>query len=65
MVGDTNHDEEIAGDLALRFVRFARGHQEPPDHDRYPVVHDLRDVIGHVGGPPRRPAVGEPSVGSR
>jgi phosphoglycolate phosphatase len=65
MVGDTNHDEEIAGDLALRFVRFARGHQEPPDHDRYPVVHDLRDVIGHVGGPPRRPAVGEPSDGSR
>ena len=48
MVGDTNHDEEIAGELSVGFVRFARGHQEPPDHDRYPVVHDLRDVIQHV-----------------
>ena len=25
MVGDTNHDEEIADQLALQFVRFARG----------------------------------------
>ena len=48
MVGDTNHDEEIAGELSVSFVRFARGHQEPPDHDHYPVVHDLREVIRHV-----------------
>lgn len=50
MVGDTNHDEEIADELSVRFVRFARGHQAPPEHDRYPVVHDLRDVIPHVHG---------------
>lgn len=48
MVGDTNHDEEIATELDVRFVRFSLGHQQPPDHDRYPVVHDLRDVIRHV-----------------
>jgi phosphoglycolate phosphatase len=48
MVGDTNHDEEIAEDLALGFVRFARGHQESPDHDRHPVVHHLGDVVQHV-----------------
>jgi len=48
MVGDTNHDEEIASDLSVSFVRFARGHQKPPDHDRQPVVHDLREVIRHV-----------------
>jgi phosphoglycolate phosphatase len=48
MVGDTNHDEEIAEDLGVRFVRFAHGHQQPPDHDRHPVVHDLRDVIEHI-----------------
>jgi phosphoglycolate phosphatase len=57
MVGDTNHDEEIAEELALRFVRFARGHQEPPDHDRHPVVHHLRAVVQHVrggAGSPRR-----------
>jgi phosphoglycolate phosphatase len=56
MVGDTNHDEEIAEELALGFVRFGRGHQEPPDHDRHPVVHHLRDVVGHVS-----PAQGAPA----
>jgi len=50
MVGDTNHDEEIAETLRLGFVRFANGHQEPPDHDRHPVVHHLRDVVQHVRG---------------
>ncbi|WP_170854066.1 HAD family hydrolase [Microlunatus flavus] len=48
MVGDTNHDEEIAEELGVEFVRFARGHQEPPDHDRHPVVRHLRDVVQHV-----------------
>ena len=48
MVGDTNHDEEIADELGVGFVRFARGHQEPPDHDRHPVVRHLRDVVEHV-----------------
>jgi len=50
MVGDTNHDEEIASELGVKFVRFSLGHQAPPDHDRYPVVHDLREVIQHVHG---------------
>lgn len=48
MVGDTNHDEEIARELGVRFVRFARGHQEPPADDRYPVVHHLDEVVDHV-----------------
>ena len=48
MVGDTNHDEEIADELGVGFVRFARGHQEPPDHDRHPVVHHLREVLQYV-----------------
>ncbi|MGI3779219.1 MAG: HAD family hydrolase [Janthinobacterium lividum] len=48
MVGDTNHDEEIAEELGLRLVRFAHGHQDPPDHDRHPVVRHLRDVLQHV-----------------
>jgi phosphoglycolate phosphatase len=52
MVGDTNHDEEIAEDLGVNFVRFAHGHQQPPDHDRHPVVQDLRDVIQHITGRP-------------
>ncbi len=50
MVGDTNHDEEIADGLGLAFVRFGRGHQEPPGHDRHPVVHHLRDVVPHLQG---------------
>ena len=48
MVGDTNHDEEIARELGVRFVRFARGHQEPPAHDRHPVVQHLSEVVDHV-----------------
>jgi phosphoglycolate phosphatase len=48
MVGDTNHDEEIAEELELNFVRLAHGHQAPPDHDRYPVVGHLRDIVHHV-----------------
>ena len=48
MVGDTNHDEEIASELSVNFVRFARGHQNPPAHDLYPVVHELPDVLEHV-----------------
>lgn len=51
MVGDTNHDEEIAESLGVRFVRFARGHQQPPDHDRHPVVDELREVLRHLGAP--------------
>jgi phosphoglycolate phosphatase len=48
MVGDTNHDEEIASELSVSFVRFARGHQVPPAHDLYPVVHELPAVLDHV-----------------
>jgi phosphoglycolate phosphatase len=55
MVGDTNHDEEIAENLGLGFVRFGQGHQEPPDHGRHPVVHRLRDVVQHVRGAPAHP----------
>jgi hypothetical protein len=47
-LGDTNHDEEIADELRVGFVRFAGGHQEPPDRDRHPVVRLLRDVVQHV-----------------
>ena len=56
MVGDTNHDEEIAERLALGFIRFTRGHQQPPAHDRHPVVHHLGDVVLHV-----RVALGHPA----
>jgi phosphoglycolate phosphatase len=47
MVGDTNHDEEIASGLGVGFVRFAHGHQAPAD-DRYPVVQHLGEVVDHV-----------------
>lgn len=48
MVGDTNHDEEIAEALEVRFLRFQNGHQEPPDHGRHPVVSTLNDVAAHL-----------------
>jgi phosphoglycolate phosphatase len=61
MVGDTNHDEEIADALALGFVRFARGHQVPPDHDRHPVVSRLHDVVAYVRGSQTRVDAVRPS----
>jgi len=64
MVGDTNHDEEIAERLALGFVRFAHGHQTPPAHDRHPVVHHLDDVVPHVlAAPGCGPAARAPLAG--
>ena len=48
MVGDTNHDEEIAEALNVQFIRFRNGHQEAPTHDRHTVVRHLRDVVRHV-----------------
>ena len=68
MVGDTNHDEEIASDLDVKFVRFSLGHQEPPDHDRYPVVHTSTTSFGTSTGSrtaefPHPPSVGTMSFG--
>lgn len=50
MIGDTNHDEEIAEALEVRFLRFQNGHQEPPTHRRHPVIGKLRDVGAHLDG---------------
>jgi phosphoglycolate phosphatase len=41
MIGDTNHDREIANLFALRFVGFSGGHQEPPADPGHPVIDDL------------------------
>ncbi|MDP5226838.1 MULTISPECIES: HAD hydrolase-like protein [Arthrobacter] len=48
MIGDTNHDEEIAQDLNVRFLRFAGGHQQPRDDAQGPMVHRLSDVLQHL-----------------
>lgn len=45
MVGDTNHDEEIAELLGVRFVRFRNGHQDPPVHGRHPVIDGLSELV--------------------
>lgn len=45
MVGDTNHDEEIADALHVRFLRFGGGHQDPPLHRRHPVIDRLDEVV--------------------
>ncbi len=41
MIGDTNHDVEIAADLGLRFVQVASGHQTPPTPAPHLVIDDL------------------------
>ena len=49
MVGDTNHDEEIAEALNVRFLRYSRGHQESQSQGPHPVVDNLRDVVTFLG----------------
>lgn len=45
MVGDTNHDEEIAARLGTAFVRFAHGAQAPTPGTDSPLLDDLRDLV--------------------
>lgn len=44
MVGDTNHDEQIAEALGTRFIRFAGGHQAVPENTPWPVTQTLAEV---------------------
>ncbi|ROR81699.1 phosphoglycolate phosphatase [Plantibacter flavus] len=53
MVGDTNHDEEIAEALHVRFLRFGSGHQDPPLHRRHPVIDRLDEVVDRINHSPR------------
>ncbi|SKC57178.1 HAD family hydrolase [Plantibacter cousiniae (nom. nud.)] len=48
MVGDTNHDEEIAEALQVRFLRFDGGHQDAPSHRRHPVISSLGEIVGSL-----------------
>lgn len=45
MVGDTNHDEQIAATLGTGFVRFAHGAQAPAPGTDAPLLADLRDLV--------------------
>lgn len=49
MVGDTNHDEEIAEQLGTRFVRFTGGHQHPATH-HHPRIARLTELLDHLAG---------------
>jgi phosphoglycolate phosphatase len=44
MVGDTNHDREIAGELGTRFVYFSGGHQDLTD-DGSPRIDRLSQLL--------------------
>lgn len=49
LVGDTNHDQEIAADLGTRFVHFTGGHQDLsgiPGLDRIATLNRLTDHLG-------------------
>lgn len=48
MVGDTNHDEEIADELDMQFLRYVNGHQRPPRRSAQAVVRDLNAVADYV-----------------
>ena len=41
LIGDTNHDQEIAARLGTRFVHFARGHQHLDVPDRIGELSEL------------------------
>ena len=48
MVGDTNHDEQIAEALAVQFIRFSNGHQLDPERTPWPLAHSLSEVADRV-----------------
>ena len=45
LVGDTNHDQEIAARLGARFVHFERGHQDLPAVDGAQRIAALGDLL--------------------
>lgn len=46
MIGDTNHDREIAEEFGMRFVHFDGGHQRRPSDVE--AIADLRDLMRHL-----------------
>ncbi|WP_420176173.1 HAD family hydrolase [Luteococcus sp. OSA5] len=49
MVGDTNHDEEIAAELGCPFVRFTSGNQAPSAASTAPRIGHLSQLAELVG----------------
>lgn len=49
LIGDTNHDHEIAIELGARFVHFAGGHQEFRGSHDVPRLSALADFPAHIG----------------
>lgn len=45
LIGDTNHDQEIAAYLGTRFVHFAGGHQEVVGTAQITALRELLDLI--------------------
>lgn len=44
LVGDTNHDEQVAAALGCRFIRYDGGHQALPVRTPWPVARTLAEV---------------------
>lgn len=51
LIGDTNQDLEIAGDLGTRFVHFTGGHQDLSDQPDLARIATLSQVAKHLGRP--------------
>ena len=49
LVGDTNHDHEIAVELGARFVHFAGGHQKFAGFPEVPRIAALEQLEAHLG----------------
>lgn len=45
MIGDTDHDREIAHELGTRFVHFRRGHQQVPAGSDVAGIDALGDLV--------------------
>lgn len=48
LVGDTNHDHEIAEELGTRYVHFTRGHQVLPSRHDVARITALERLIDHL-----------------
>ena len=50
LIGDTNHDYEVAEELGIHCLLYTNGHQDEERLSKYPArkIHYLEDLIHHI-----------------
>lgn len=50
LIGDTNHDYEVAKELGIHCILYTNGHQDEDRLSKYPArkIHYLEDLLNHI-----------------